>query len=64
MDLMDIIFDDNESNNDTNKEFFNRLSNYVQQNGGSVSTNKLKLCQDSQCLIIERDGEKIIFELK
>jgi len=63
MDLLSLALNEVESNNDTNKEFFNRLTTYISDKGGSISKNKLEFYKDKKCLQIIKEDTKITFEL-
>ncbi len=63
MDLLDLIFEENELNNDSNDIFFKRLAKYIQDKGGKITKDKLELHQGHQCLQITRDGDKVVLEL-
>ena len=63
MDLLELAFEENELNSDSNDIFFKRLSGYIKNKGGSVTKDKLELHQNHQCLQITRDGDKVVLEL-
>ena len=63
MDLLDLIFEENELNNDSNDIFFKRLSKYILDKGGKITKDKLELYKGYHCLQITRDGDKVVLEL-
>jgi hypothetical protein len=63
LDLLDLIFEENELNNDSNDIFFKRLSKYIHDKGGEITKHKLVLHKGQQCIQITRDGDKVVLEL-
>ncbi len=62
-DLLNLVFEEVESGNESNDMFFKRLASYILKQGGSVAKNRLEFHQNSQCLQITQEGKQIIFEL-
>jgi hypothetical protein len=63
LDLLDLIFEENELNNDSNDIFFKRLSKYIHEKDGKITKHKLMLCKGQQCLQITREGDKVVLDL-
>ncbi len=63
MDLLELAFEENELNSESNDIFFKRLSEYIKNKGGRVTKDKLELHQYHQCLQITRSGDKVVLEL-